>query len=150
MSLDRTNEIVGLCIGICTLAGLIFAWLRWVRPRIRSTRRKATAISDALIGREAITDSITGRELAPALPGIGQRMETVEKAVTHIADLLSSQRHQDERIESLETRVDTLEGQVIERVAAKAEAVAAWKAVAAVASQNDPAIDAPPIDGSEL
>lgn len=146
MSLDRTNEIVGLSITICTLLGLIFAWLRWLRPRYRNARNKAVAISDALIGREAITDTITGRELAPALPGIGQRMETVERAVAHIADLLTTQHDQDQRLAALETRVDTLEAQAVERVAAKAEAVAAWQAVAAVAGQPESPAE-PPLPG---
>ena len=148
MDLDRTNEIVGLALGLLALMGAVAGWLKVIRPRYRAARRKAIAISDALIGREAITDTITGRELAPALPGIGARMETVEKAVTHVADLLTTQRDQDREIETLKERVteahkriDNLEAQTIERVATKAESVAAWKAVAAVANQPDPMDD---------
>lgn len=134
-------------IGLLTLLGMLLGWLRWVRPRIRAVRGKFVAASDALVGRDAITDSITGREIAPALPGIGQRMETVERAVAGIADLLLGQHAQDARIDALEVRVDghdsrlhQLEDQTIERVATRAESAQAWRAIAAVAQQADPSI----------
>lgn len=145
MSLDRSNEIVGLAVGVLTLMGLMLGYVKVVRPRWRKFRDRAIGGLDALVGREAVHDSITGKEIAPALPGIGTRMETVEQAIEHIADLLTTQRTQDQQIAELREdlgqlthRVKTLEDGAIERVAGKAESISAWRAVEAVAKNTDP------------
>ena len=79
-------------------------------------------------------------------------MASVEIAVSHIADLLVSQQAQDRRLENVEGRVAEahqridqhdhdiaeLQGGVIERVAGKAESVAAFRAIEAVAKNADP------------
>jgi hypothetical protein len=56
---------------LLTLLTAVFAFFRWVRPRLKQAASDIQAGRDALIGRDAIHDTITGRELVPALPGIG-------------------------------------------------------------------------------
>lgn len=145
MGLDRTNDIVGLVLGLLALLGALLGYLRWVRPRIRRGLGVWVQIRDSLIGREEQHDSITGRKTADALPGIGVRMDNVErgqvqtqKALEHIATLIESQQQQDQRLDTVERRVDALEQAAIERVAAKAENVAMWRGVEAIAKQTDP------------
>lgn len=145
MDLTRTQDIVGLAIGVATLMGLVVGWLRWVRPRIRRLRAKTVMALDSLVGREAVIDTITGEEIAPALPGIGARMshqeqqvELLSVAVTKLVDQQDHQRKLEERVDSHDHRIKALEEQAIERVATKAESVAAWRAVEAVAKQTDP------------
>jgi hypothetical protein len=145
LDLDRTNAIIGVVTGLLALAGLAAGYVKVARPRWLRLRSRAVGALDALVGRDAVHDSITGREIAPALPGIGTRMETVERAVAHIAELLDSQRSQDQEIANLradfgrlDARVSALEGGAIERVATKAESVAAFRAIEAVAKQADP------------
>lgn len=146
MDLDRTNDIVGLALGLLALLGALLGYLRWVRPRIKRGVGTWVQIRDSIIGRDAQRDSITGREVpGSALPGIGVRMDNVErgqvqtqKALEHIATLIESQQQQDQRLDTVERRVDALEQAAIERVAGKAESVAAWRAVEAVARQADP------------
>lgn len=89
-------------IGVGALLGLFVGFWRWVRPRTKRVAADANAVRDVLLGRDAIFDSITGRELAPALPGIGQRTATLEHAVTQLAD-------QQVRLDDLDRRVGNLE-----------------------------------------
>lgn len=89
-------------IGVGALLGLFVGFWRWVRPKMKRAASDANAVRDVLLGRDAIFDSITGRELVPALPGIGQRTATLEQAVTQLAD-------QQVRLDDLDRRVGNLE-----------------------------------------
>lgn len=145
MDLTRTNAILGLALSVLALLGFVLGWLRVVRPRWRRGLSRVGAALDTIAGREAITDNITGKELAPELPSIGKRMESVEDSVARLVDVVESQHHQDEQLADHERRLKQLEDQTIERIAAKAESVSAWRAVEAVAKNVDPttpAIDA--------
>jgi hypothetical protein len=55
---------------LLTILTAIFAFFRWVRPKMKQAASDIQAGRDALIGREAIFDSITGKELVPALPDV--------------------------------------------------------------------------------
>ncbi|KAB2808304.1 hypothetical protein F9L07_22580 [Pimelobacter simplex] len=143
--LDRTNDIIGLVLGVLALLGALLSYLRWVHPRIKKARATGRAAIDALLGRDAIRDSITGEEIHPALPGVGarmahqeQQMELLTVTVTKLVDQQVHQQKLERRVDGLEHRVKGLEDQTIERVAGKAESVAAWRAVEAVAKQADP------------
>lgn len=149
--LDRTNDIIGLVLGLLALLGALLSYLRWVHPRIKKARATARAATDALLGRDAILDTITGEEIHPALPGVGarmahqeQQMELLTVTVTKLVDQQVHQQKLERRVDGLEHRVKGLEDQTIERVAGKAESVAAWRAVEAVARQTDPEIEEPP------
>ena len=144
--LDRTNDIVGLALGLLALLGALLGYLRWVRPRLKRAVGTWVQLRDSLIGREEQRDSITGRKILDELPGIGVRMDNFErgqqqtqKALEHIATLIESQQQQDQRLDTVERRVDALEQAAIERVATKAESVAMWRGVEAIAKQSDPA-----------
>lgn len=146
MTLDHTSDLIGLALGLIALMGAVIAWARWIRPRYRAGKARIIGAVDALVGRDAIHDSITGKEIAPPLPGMGQRMAAMETAVTNLADLAVSQSHQDERIteahlriNALETRVDSLETGRVEQVVTKAESVAAYRAMEAIAKHGDDA-----------
>jgi cell division protein FtsB len=142
--LDQTGAVLSVLLGMVALLGAAAGWLRWVRPRLSVLRAKFVQATDSLIGREEQRDSITGRVIAPALPGIGVRMENVERSIESIATLLKSQHTQDQRLDALEHRNDAIEHRVqqledgtIERIAAKAESVAAWRAVEFISKQGD-------------
>lgn len=143
MNLSDTSQAVSLALGIFALLAVVAGWLRWVRPKWRSATGRIVAALDTIAGREAITDTITGRELAPPLPSIGRRMESVEGSVSRLVEVIESQAEQNQRLDNHESRIEQLEAQVIERIAAKAESVSAWRAVEAVAKQADP--PAPPL-----
>lgn len=92
--------------------------------------RKFTGSLDAIVGRDAITDPADGRVLAPALPGIGQRMSTVEDAVKTLTQVVADQRELRDRVDAHETRLNVLEPTVATLVAASAERAATAAAAA--------------------
>jgi hypothetical protein len=149
--LEQTDALVGVLGGLVVLLCTLFGWLRWIRPRARRAASRVGAALDTIAGREAIVDNITGRELAPALPSIGERMDTMERTVSLLAQQQAHQVVQDNEIAEIKValgnhgdRIQQLEDGTIERIAAKAESVAAWRAVEAVAKQ--PADEAPELD----
>ncbi|WP_232676662.1 hypothetical protein [Nocardioides sp. R-C-SC26] len=123
-------------IGVLAILGVIVTWYRWVKPRWRRLVSRTTVALDSIVGRDPIVDEITGHELAPALPGIGQRMATVEEAVKTLAD-------QHGRIDDIDRRVRALESASIERTVTRMESVQHLATV-------DRALQAhPPLEGDE-
>jgi hypothetical protein len=152
---------------VVLLAG-VGAFFKWVRPAYK--RGKADVISgrDALLGRDEVRDSITGKVLAPALPGMGVRMDRNEEqgrrqeeqmaavvdAVAQIAPALTqlaeSHRRQEatdrllaehgKQIHANAVAIQDLKEARLERVAGHIDSAAAWKAVEAMAKQ-DPTTD---------
>lgn len=96
---------------------------------------------DAILGRDPVTDSITGKELAPALPGIGVRMEhqerqmeTLTQAVRTIADTQVTVAAIQQEVADHRGRIRRLEEATVERVVSRAESAAAWRAMEAAAN----------------
>ena len=152
MDIESTDALIGLGISAATLVGLLVGWLRWVRPKVKSATGQVAAASDAILGREEITDNITGRTLVPALPGLGVRMAFAEDSLTHqqaqmdkLTDAVARLADVQQQIDDLLRRIVALETGTIERVATKAEAVAAWRAIERVA-EGQPVSDADVID----
>lgn len=149
--LSDLDPLARTLITLGTLAGLFAAFWRWVRPRLRRTTADTVAVRDAILGRDAIVDSITGREISPALPGIGVRMATTEQRMTVLAEAVSKLADSHQHMESLDRRTDdherrikALEEGAVERVVARAESLQAWRAVEAVAGQPGPEPDSRP------
>lgn len=114
--LGNTEALAKTLTAVAAAVGVLYAFLRWMRPRWRDVRADIRAGRDALVGRPAIVDSITGAELAPALPGMGVRMDTNEKqlatlteAVVALADVHVRINDHERRIGVNERRLDILE-----------------------------------------
>lgn len=108
-------------------------WRAW-----RVARAKVTAVGDAILGREAVVDTITGKEIAPALPGMGVRMAHQEQQMEAITAAVTRLASQHEALKDHETRISRLEEAAVERVVTRAESAAAWSAVEAVAKSQPP------------
>lgn len=120
-------EVAALIVGAAAvIAALTVIWKVAKRGRDKATRivGDGVKIRDSIIGREAMVDTITGQQLAPALPGIGQRMDTVERAVATLAD-------QHRMLDDHEDRLKALEAASVERVVARAESAQAYRAMEA-------------------
>lgn len=123
-----------------TLCGLFVIWIGWlkaVRPMLRRWNKRWNAAGDALLGREAIYDPASGRELAPALPGIGRRMATMEDAVHALTQTVAELDAVNKRLDRHEQQIgaNTENIAVImtaaaERIVTKAEATEMWRAIA--------------------
>lgn len=131
MSATEIDVLVKAILSFAALLSLIVGWFKWLRPRVKKAHLESIAIRDAILGRDAIHDSITGEERVPALPGIGMRMATVEQALVTLADVHV-------KMNDHESRLQALESGALERIAARADSVAAFKAIEAIATGEDP------------
>lgn len=131
MNLAEVSATTGLALSLCALLAVLGGWLRWIRPRWRNGRREITAVRDAILGREAQFDSITGKEISPALPGMGVRMAHQEQQMELITSAVARLAETHERLENHESRIKKLEDAAVERVVARAESAAAWRAMEA-------------------
>lgn len=132
-----TPDGLQVALTTCTLLALWVGWVKAVRPKVRQFVRRWTSAGDALVGRPSIYDPASGRELAPELPGIGQRMATVEDAVKTLTETVAA-------LDSINHRLDRHERQIgqnteniavimtaaAERIVTKAEAAEMWRAIA--------------------
>src|SRR5690606_34845484 len=101
---------VKLILGVAGVVGVVAGLWRWGWPRYRMARAKVTGVTDAILGRDAIVDTITGRESALALPGIGgrrasqeQQMEMLTVTVTKLVDQQTHQELLAQRLTAVET-----------------------------------------------
>lgn len=107
---------------VLILTGLV-AWFRWVRPKWRGFKKDATAARDSILGREAQHDSITGKEILPALPGIGQRVASLEENTAVMAAAVRSLADTHKRLDTHDERISRLERGASERELARTESI---------------------------
>lgn len=133
--LGNLNTLQATLAALATIAGAVFGFLRWVRPKYKAVGRDFRAGRDALVGRDEIRDSITGAVLVPALPGMGVRMDTQEKQLSTLTEAVSTLAKTTVQLADHEQRIKILEAAAVERVVTKVESAQAWRAVEAIASQ---------------
>ena len=140
-----TPEQIGLTATVIGIITALASWWRWGRPKVQQAKREATAMRDAILGRERVVDSITGRELAEPLPGIGVRMAHQEEQMRMLTDAVSKIADSHRRLEHVEQRVDRHDEEIadlraaqMERIVTRAESAQAWSAVEAVAKSTPP------------
>lgn len=128
--------LLGLCVGT------IYAFLKWLKPRLHEVRSDARAIRDTLVGRPAVRDSITNRVVSPALPSIGDRMASQEEAVQKVADAVQQLATTATRLDQHDKRLNRLEDALqIDRRLDKIESVQLLRTIETVAQAEatDPA-----------
>lgn len=126
---DEIDVVVKAFLSFVAVATVVVGWFKWLRPRVKRAQQESVAIRDAILGRDAIYDSITGEERVPSLPGIGMRMATVEEALVALADVHVKMLDHEDRIKQLETGA-------LERILTRADSVAAFRAMEAVATSD--------------
>lgn len=116
-------------------AALAGGW-RFLRPKVQAVRHKGVAVTDAILGRPAHYDSITGQELLPAVPGIGVRLAFQEEQMSLLTASVSRIADSHERLENHESRIKHLEEAAVERVVTRAESAQAFRAMEAAFNAN--------------
>jgi hypothetical protein len=145
--IDNINESTTLIIGVCTAVALLAGGYKVLWYGKGNPRRPGLLLAflidlrgfrDAILGRDEVLDSITREVIKPPLPGIGTRMahqetqmELLTVTVTKLVDQQVFLQGIAERVDSAESRLDKLEAAAVERVVAKAESTAAWRAMEA-------------------
>lgn len=136
--IEHADGVVGLALSVAALVGVVFSWLKWVRPKYRSGVGQVVAVRDSILGRDAIYDSITGREIEPELPGIGRRMSHQEQQMEVLTDAVAKIAQSTSRLDEIDHRVKVLEDARVERVVAQAESAQAWRAIANAQESDTP------------
>ena len=147
--MSDAQDWVTFLLALATLLGVLIGWLHLVHPRILRGRSEVTAIRDSILGRDAIVDSITGREIEPALPGVGVRLAATEEHLGVLAESVASLVLMHERIDRVEMhdkvqdgRIDKLEEASVERIVSRAESAAGWRAMEeAIKAEPDVVVD---------
>jgi hypothetical protein len=137
--LNQSQAVIACTVGGLTILAALVGYVRWARPGIKQAKSDFVAARDSIVGRDAVKDSITGREIEPALPGIGVRMAANERNLGRLTDAVAQIAQSHARLENHEERIVQLEAGAVERVMSKAESAAAWRAIAAVAGEPDEA-----------
>jgi len=133
---------IGLAVAAATLAGILYAAFLKARAAWRRGHRETVAVRDAILGRDAIIDTITRKELAPALPGIGQRMANTEAQMAVITEAVAKLADTHQRLDKHEQRIEKLEAASVERIVTRAESAQAFRAMEAAINAT-PDEDAP-------
>lgn len=127
---------------------VLFGFFRWVWPRWRAFWNKVGGVSDAILGREAIVDRITGKELVPAQPGLGvrqakqeQQMELLTVTVTKLVDQQDYLQALSRVVDGHHDRLTALEEAAVERVVSKVESAHMFQAMD-TAMKSTPPTDA--------
>lgn len=129
--MSDTISIILLAAAVVGALGIIWKVVKRVREAGKNFGSDARKARDTLVGRDAVVDTITGKEIAPALPALGQRMDTVERAVAVLAD-------QHRMLGDHEDRIKALEDARVERVITRAESAQAWSAMEAAINSHPP------------
>lgn len=150
MNVAAFNVLITFALSVIALCGALLSWVRWGRPRWQNIVSDVRGIRDAMLGRDAIVDSITKKEIEPALPGIGVRMAHQEEKTDRITGTLEKLVDQQETLIKLHERVDGIDGRVrkleegaVERIVTRAESAEAFRAIQAVAGQNPDGLEQP-------
>lgn len=143
--MSSIQQYVTLIVGCGAVVGLIYGAYRWVAPRARRVATRVGGAMDAIGGRPPVVDRSTGRELAPAMPPLGVRLDRFEQGqdrlalvVTDLTDLIRDQRAQDNRLDDHDLRITTLEQASLERTITRAESAAMLNLVAQEAAADPP------------
>lgn len=120
--------IVGTVVGVLVVVVPFFAKRVWPWWHKRRSRREAEHI--AIVGRPAILDPMTGKELSPAQPGIAQWMPATNEKIDKLADAVSKLAEAHVRLDDHEQRITELERARAERVVSQAESAHMWRAIA--------------------
>jgi hypothetical protein len=101
-ALDGTARTLILIGAVVTAVGIIWGAYRRGWPWLRRILRGVGVLWDTLVGSEPITHPVTGRELAPAKPGLGLRLERMEESQTALAETMRALAGTDARMTVLE------------------------------------------------
>ena len=117
--MDFLGTSAGAVTAISVIGAATVATVAWLRKPGRQLYRKIGGALDVLVGRDAITDRATGRELAPPMLGIGQRMDVSEQNhanlredVARVVGAVESLVERNERLDDHDRRLKVVEAKL--------------------------------------
>lgn len=125
---------------VLTLTTLAAIWLGWAKvlgPWVKRKWDRFVGIFQAIAGRDPIVDKASGKELAPAMPPLGEQLSTINDTMQKLVIVIESNHDAHKRIDNHEGRLSATERDIaamklaaVERIVTKDEAAQMWRAVA--------------------
>ena len=135
--MNEAQDWITLALGLCTLVGVLVSfWIKWLSPKVRRAGAEVTEVRDNILGRPAIVNEITKKEVAPAVPSLGAQIAGLGEAVRELTKSharLDSLESRVDKVEGYEPRLMALEAASVERIVSRAESAAGWRAMEAAA-----------------
>jgi hypothetical protein len=143
--LDTTQAVVVVAGTVISAAAILLGlWIKYGLPRYRKTSNTVMGALETLAGRDEIRDRSTRRLIAPAVPSIGIRMETLETKTDDLTTVVKSLAESHALLDNHEQRIKRLEedsvefkAAYVERVVSKAEQAEMWRTVRHISRDPD-------------
>lgn len=145
--IDGVNSTSELLLSLAAIGGVLLGGWKFFwygkgdhQPGvIKAAIQALHNVNDTIVGRDAIVDHETGRELVSAKPGIGTRMANTEETMGKLAEAVTKLADTHERVTELDHRVSVLERTVgVERALGKIESIQMLSTIEAVANGGSP------------
>lgn len=91
---------------LLTLSGVAGLWLGWAKvlgPRLARGWSRFVGIFQAIAGRDAIVDKVSGREVSPAVPPLGEQLTSIHDTMAKLVAVVESNHDAHKRIDRHES-----------------------------------------------
>lgn len=125
-----TPDALQIALTATTLAAVWIGWAKIVGPRLRRGWDRVVGTFQAIAGRDAIIDKVSGKEVSPAVPPLGEQLSTINDTMSKLVAVIESNHDAHVRLDNHEGRISELEAARLERLVSQAESAHMWRAVA--------------------
>lgn len=87
-----------VALTISTLLVIWIGWAKYVGPKVRRFTDRAVGIFQAIAGRDAIIDKVSGKEVAPAVPPLGEQLSSINDTMAKLVAVIESNHDAHERL----------------------------------------------------
>lgn len=119
-----------MTLTLTTLVGVWIAWAKVIGPKVKRAWSRGVGFFQTIAGRDPIIDKITGKEVAPAVPPLGEQLGSIHETMSKLVAVIESNQDAHHRIDNHEARITVLEDGRVERIVSQAESAQMWRAVA--------------------
>jgi hypothetical protein len=142
-----TPDALQVALTLTTLAAIWLGWAKVVGPKLKPAWSRLVGTIQAIAGRDPIIDKVTGKEIAPALPPLGEQLSTINDTMAKLVVVIESNHDAHKRIDQVVQRVDGHDQALAILAGAQIEKAALHKENAAffdmVAKRDSDVIDEP-------
>ncbi len=143
-------DALQVALTVSTLAGIWVAWAKVIGPRVKRGWGKAVGAFQTVAGRDPIIDKVTGKEVSPAVPPLGEQLAAVNDTMGELVKVIQSNQDAHHRIDVVVThqqvqdaRMDDHDSTLAALIASKFES-GARDALLSVEKANKDVIDVDP------
>lgn len=81
-----------------TILAVWVGWAKFIGPRVKRGWGRVVGIFQAIAGRDAIVDKVSGKEVAPAVPPLGEQLSTMNETIAKLVAVIESNHDAHERL----------------------------------------------------